>query len=49
MFTTRMRDSPYKKKLSTLEKGTQVKLRGPEGQFVLHQDYTKPAVFLSGG
>ena len=49
MFTTRMRDSPYKKKLSTLEKGTQVKLRGPEGQFVLHQDYTNPAVFLSGG
>jgi ferredoxin-NADP reductase len=24
-------------------------VRGPEGQFVLHQDYTKPAVFLSGG
>lgn len=49
MFTTRIRDSPYKKRLSTLEKGTQVKLRGPEGQFVLHQDYTKSAVFLSGG
>ncbi|MGH9974227.1 MAG: FAD-dependent oxidoreductase, partial [Nitrososphaeraceae archaeon] len=26
-----------------------VKVRGPEGQFVLHQDYSKPAVFLSGG
>jgi glycine betaine catabolism B len=24
-------------------------VRGPEGQFVLHQDYSKPAVFLSGG
>jgi len=49
MFSTRIRDSPYKKRLSTLEKGAKVKVRGPEGQFVLHQDYTKPAVFLSGG
>src|SRR5215212_207934 len=49
MFSTRIRDSPYKKRLSTLEKGAKVKLRGPEGQFVLHEDYSKPAVFLSGG
>ena len=49
MLSTRIRDSPYKKRLSTLEKGTKVKVRGPEGQFVLHQDYSKPAVFLSGG
>jgi ferredoxin-NADP reductase len=49
MFSTRMRDSPYKKRLLTLEKGTKVKVRGPEGQFVLHQDFTKPVVFLSGG
>lgn len=49
MFSTRIRDSPYKKRLSTLEEGAKVKIRGPEGQFVLHQDYSKPAVFLSGG
>ena len=49
MFSTRIRDSPYKKRLSTLEKGAKVKVRGPEGQFVLHEDYSKPAVFLSGG
>src|ERR671922_2277893 len=49
MFSTRIRDSPYKKRLSTLEQGAKVKVRGPEGQFVLHQDYSKPAVFLSGG
>ncbi len=49
MFSTRIRDSPYKKRLSTLEKGAKVMVRGPEGQFVLHQDYSKPAVFLSGG
>jgi ferredoxin-NADP reductase/nitrite reductase/ring-hydroxylating ferredoxin subunit len=49
MFSTRIRDSPYKKRLSTLEEGAKVKVRGPEGQFVLHQDYSKPAVFFSGG
>jgi ferredoxin-NADP reductase/nitrite reductase/ring-hydroxylating ferredoxin subunit len=49
MFSTRIRDSPYKKRLSTMEKGTKVKVKGPEGHFVLHQDYTKPAAFLSGG
>ena len=49
MFSTRIRDTPYKKRLSTLEKGAKVKVRGPEGRFVLHQDYSKPAVFLSGG
>jgi ferredoxin-NADP reductase/nitrite reductase/ring-hydroxylating ferredoxin subunit len=49
MFSTRIRDSPYKKRLSILEKGAKVKVRGPEGEFVLHQDYSKPAVFLSGG
>lgn len=49
MFSTRIRDSPYKKRLANLEKGTKVKLRGPEGQFVLHQNYTNTAVFLSGG
>jgi ferredoxin-NADP reductase/nitrite reductase/ring-hydroxylating ferredoxin subunit len=50
MFSTRIRDSPYKKRLSNLEEGTKVKIRGPEGQFVLHEDdYSKPAVFLSGG
>ncbi len=49
MFSTRIRDSPYKKRLLTLEERAKVKVRGPEGQFVLHQDYSKAAVFLSGG
>jgi ferredoxin-NADP reductase/nitrite reductase/ring-hydroxylating ferredoxin subunit len=49
MFTTRIRESPYKKRLAALEEGAKVKVRGPEGQFVLHDDYSKPAVFLSGG
>jgi ferredoxin-NADP reductase/nitrite reductase/ring-hydroxylating ferredoxin subunit len=49
MITTRIRDTPYKKRLSSLEEGTIVKVRGPQGKFILHEDYSKPAVFLSGG
>jgi glycine betaine catabolism B len=49
MFSTKIRESPYKKRLSTLENGSKVRVRGPEGQFVLNQDYSKPVVFFSGG
>ncbi len=49
MLSTRIRDSPYKKRLSSLQEGIKVKVRGPEGKFVLHEDYSKPAIFLSGG
>src|ERR671925_922358 len=50
MISTRIRDTPYKKRLSSLEENTTiVKVRGPEGKFTLHEDYSKPAVFLSGG
>ena len=50
MISTRIRDTPYKKRLSSLEDNTTiVSVRGPEGKFTLHEDYSKPAVFLSGG
>jgi ferredoxin-NADP reductase/nitrite reductase/ring-hydroxylating ferredoxin subunit len=50
MISTRIRDTPYKKRLSSLEENTTiVKVRGPEGKFTLHEDHSKPAVFLSGG
>ena len=50
MISTRIRDTPYKKRLSSLEENTTiVKVRGPEGKFTLHEDYSKRAVFLSGG
>lgn len=53
MLSTRIRDSPYKKRLASLEKGAKVKVRGPEGQFVLPEeedtDYSKTIIFLSGG
>jgi glycine betaine catabolism B len=52
MISTRIRDTPYKKRLSSLEEGEEkakVKVRGPMGKFILHEDYSKPAVLLSGG
>jgi ferredoxin-NADP reductase/nitrite reductase/ring-hydroxylating ferredoxin subunit len=51
MISTRIRDTPYKKRLSSLEEEEEakVKVRGPTGKFILHEDYSKPAVLLSGG
>jgi glycine betaine catabolism B len=49
LISTRIRDSPYKKQLTSLEPGIKVKVKGPEGNFVLHEDYSKSAIFLSGG
>ena len=49
LMTTRIRDSPYKKRLAALEVGVKVKVKGPEGKFILHEDHNKPAIFLSGG
>lgn len=50
MISTRIRDTPYKKRLASLEEGTAIaKIRGPEGKFILHEDDSKHAVFLSGG
>ncbi len=49
MISTRIRDTPYKKRLSSLEIGSKAKVSKPLGKFVLHDDYSKPAVLLSGG
>jgi ferredoxin-NADP reductase len=49
MISTRIRDTLYKKRVALLEEGAKVKVRRPEGKFVLHEDYSKRAVFLSGG
>jgi ferredoxin-NADP reductase/nitrite reductase/ring-hydroxylating ferredoxin subunit len=48
-ISTRIRDTPYKQKLASLEEGTKILAWGPRGEFVLHEDHSKPAVFLSGG
>jgi ferredoxin-NADP reductase len=50
LITTRIRDTLFKKKLESLEiESTSVNISAPLGRFVLHDDYSKPAVFLSGG
>jgi ferredoxin-NADP reductase/nitrite reductase/ring-hydroxylating ferredoxin subunit len=49
LISTRIRESPYKKRLDSLQIGTKIKVRGPLGKFTLHEDYSRPAVFLSGG
>ncbi|MGH9878666.1 MAG: FAD-dependent oxidoreductase, partial [Nitrososphaerales archaeon] len=49
LITTRIRDTPFKKKLSKLDTGTLVKITAPAGEFILTEDYSRPVVFLSGG
>jgi ferredoxin-NADP reductase/nitrite reductase/ring-hydroxylating ferredoxin subunit len=49
MISTRIRESPYKKRLASLEEGANVKVKGPQGKFTLHEDYSKSAIFISGG
>jgi len=49
MVATRMRDSAFKRVLKNLSIGTAVHMAGPFGSFNLHQETTRPAVFLAGG
>ena len=49
MFTTRMRDTAFKRVLTTMEIGTELTLNAPNGSFTLHNNASIPAVFLSGG
>lgn len=49
MLATRMRDSAFKRALSEMEPGGEIRLKGPQGSFKLHNDETTPAVFLTGG
>jgi ferredoxin-NADP reductase/nitrite reductase/ring-hydroxylating ferredoxin subunit len=49
LISTRIRDTPYKQKLASLENGIKIPAWGPQGEFVLHGDHSKQAVFLSGG
>jgi ferredoxin-NADP reductase len=46
---TRIRDTAFKHNLQDLPIGTEVKLTGPYGDFKLHKNQDKPAVFLIGG
>jgi ferredoxin-NADP reductase len=49
MVAMRMRDSAFKRAATTLSIGAPFLLQGPYGNFVLHRDIARPAVFLAGG
>jgi ferredoxin-NADP reductase len=49
MIATRMRDSAFKRVLKTAPLGAEVRIVGPFGSLTLHQNVTRPGVFLAGG
>lgn len=49
MVATRMRPTAFKDSLASIPLGTKVRVSSPMGAFTLHQDQSRPAVFLAGG
>ncbi len=49
IFTTRMRDTAFKRNLKIMATGTEVIFDAPYGSFTLQNNTKIPAVFLSGG
>jgi ferredoxin-NADP reductase len=49
IIATRMRDTAFKRALSSLAIGAKVRIKGPMGNFTLHKNAMRPAVFLAGG
>ncbi len=49
IFTTRMRDTAFKRNLKKMAIGTEVTFDGAYGSFILQNNTKIPAVFLSGG
>ena len=49
VVATRMRDTAFKRALSTLTIGAEVRIKGPMGSFTLHNKVSRPVVFLAGG
>jgi ferredoxin-NADP reductase len=49
VFTTRMRDSAFKRSLKKVPLTAEVKISPAAGSFTLHKNVAKPAVFLAGG
>lgn len=49
VFTTRLRDTAFKRVLRSMPLGTGVQIDGPFGNFTLHSKETRPAVLLAGG
>ena len=48
-IATRMRDSAFKRVLKAAKPGLPVQIYGPDGFMTLHDDASRPAVFLAGG
>jgi len=48
-IATRMRDTAFKRVLTTMRPGAAVKIEGPSGSLTLHNNATRTAVFLAGG
>lgn len=48
-IATRIQQSAYKRVLNTLPLGSEIKLAGPTGNFILHEDENTPAVMIAGG
>ena len=48
-FATRMRETAFKRSLKKMPLGTVVKMDSATGDFTLHKNSAKPAVFLAGG
>jgi len=49
LFTTRMRDTAFKRSLKKVPLTTKVKIGSAAGSFTLYKNPAKPAVFLAGG
>jgi ferredoxin-NADP reductase len=49
VVATRLRDTAFKRVLQSMPIGADVQADGPDGSFTLHDDASKPAVFLTGG
>ena len=49
LLATRMTGTALKRSLAEVPLGTLVDLSGPAGDFVLHEDASRPAVFIAGG
>ena len=48
-FTTRLRDTAFKRAVAKIPLGTAVAFDGPFGSLTLHHDASRPAVLLAGG
>lgn len=49
VVATRVRESAFKRVFAALPPGSELKLEGPMGSFMLHKNPAKAAVFLAGG